>query len=89
MLDLYVRDGLVYYRAVKSDRAALDRFVDALDIAPQELTGWSRPAQQAFWINAYNALVLRTIVDAYPIQGKSPDYPETSVRKIPGAFERT
>jgi len=89
MLDLYVRDGLVYYRAVKSDRAALDRFVDALDVAPQELTGWSRAAQQAFWINAYNALVLRTIVDAYPIQGKSPDYPETSVRQIPGAFERT
>ena len=50
--------------------------------------GMSKPAQQAFWLNAYNALVLRTVIDGYPISGKAPAYPSNSVRQIPGAFER-
>jgi hypothetical protein len=42
----------------------------------------------AFWLNAYNALVLRTVVDHYPIQGRASEYPAKSIRQIPGAFER-
>src|SRR4051794_20415017 len=30
VLDTYVRDGLVYYRALKSDRAKLDSYVTSL-----------------------------------------------------------
>src|SRR5262249_32177895 len=30
LLDEYVRDGIVYYRALKMDRAKLDRYVNAL-----------------------------------------------------------
>src|SRR5262249_43139827 len=48
----------------------------------------SRDEQLAFWVNAYNALVLRTVIDHYPIQGRSADYPQKSIRQIPGAFER-
>ena len=44
--------------------------------------------QLAFWLNAYNALVLRTVIDHYPIQGRSAEYPAKSIRQIPGAFER-
>jgi hypothetical protein len=47
----------------------------------------SRDEQLAFWLNAYNALVLRTVIDRYPIDGKSPLYPANSIRQIPGAFE--
>jgi hypothetical protein len=86
LLDLYVRDGLVYYRALKADRARLDAYVNANAAAPADQL--SRDEQIAFWLNAYNALVLRTIIDHYPIQGRSPDYPARSVRQIPGAFER-
>ena len=43
----------------------------------------------AFWLNAYNALVLKTVVDHYPIPGASAGYPAKSIRQIPGAFERT
>ena len=32
--------------------------------------------------------MLRTVIDGYPIRGKSPDYPANSIRQIPGAFER-
>jgi hypothetical protein len=89
LLDTYVREGLVYYRALRGERAALDRYVASLNVPPATLAKWSRESRQAFWINAYNALVLRTVVSAYPIAGKSPDYPANSIRQIPGAFERT
>jgi hypothetical protein len=89
LLDTYVRDGYVYYRALRQERAALDRYIASLNSVGKELAGWSPEAQQAFWINAYNALVLRTVINAYPINGKSPDFPSSSIRQVPGAFERT
>src|ERR1700750_1982895 len=86
LLDLYVRNGDVYYRAVKSDRGKLDGYVAQLATASVERA--SRAEQIAFWLNAYNALVLRTVIDHYPIQGRSGEYPAKSVRQIPGAFDR-
>jgi hypothetical protein len=88
LLDTYVRGGLVYYRALKSDRVALDRYVQALDVPAAELARWPEMEQKAFWINAYNALVLRTVIDAYPIRAVVTTYPRNSIRQIPGAFER-
>jgi len=85
VLDLYVRDGFVYYRALKLERARLDRVVEQL--ATTRDANLSREEQLAFWLNAYNALVLRTVIDRYPIDGKSPLYPANSIRQIPGAFE--
>lgn len=87
LLDLNVRDGFVYYRALKSEHARLDGFVASL--ATASLDTASPQEQIAFWLNAYNAIVLKTIVDAYPIQTRTRDYPPGSVRQIPGAFERT
>ena len=86
LLDAYVRDGEVYYRALKSDRAKLDTYVASLAAAP--VAQQPREAQLAFWLNAYNALVLRTVIDHYPVSGRSHDYPAKSIRQIPGAFER-
>ena len=89
MLDLYVRDGLVYYFALKQERAKFDRYVASLGEVPAEaLKSWPPDRQLAYWINAYNAFVLRTVIDGYPIRGKFPDYPPNSIRQIPGAFER-
>jgi len=89
VLDTYVRDGLVYYRALKAERATLDRYVQSLDIAAPTLAGFPEPERKAFWLNAYNALLLKTVIDAYPIRGTSPDYPRNSIRQIPGAFDKT
>ena len=86
ILDVYVRDGFVYYRALKSERAKLDGYVSFLGaFAVDELP---RDEQLAFWLNAYNALVLKTVVDHYPIQGHATEYPSHSIRQIPGAFDR-
>lgn len=76
ILDTRVRDGFVYYRLLKADRRGLDRFVASLAGAevPQ-----GRSEQIAFWLNAYNAVVLQTVVSHYPTR---------SIRQIPGAFQR-
>jgi hypothetical protein len=82
MLDLYVRDGLVYYRAVRADRGRLDRYLSSLGaVSRATYEGWSREQKIAFWLNAYNAIVLRTAAAAYPPRGNS-------IRNIPGAFDK-
>lgn len=86
VLDAYVRDGYVYYRALKQDRQLLDAYVNGL--AAVSIEAAPRDERLAFWLNAYNALVLRTVIDHVPIPQRSSDYPPGSIRQIPGAFER-
>jgi len=86
ILDLNVRDGWVYYRALRADRGKLDGYVNLL--ATTAVDKLSKDERIAFWLNAYNALVLKTVVDHYPIQKRSAEYPDHSIRQIPGAFER-
>ena len=86
LLDLYVRNGDVYYRAIKSERARLDGYIGQL--ATTSVEKLSREEQLAFWLNAYDAIVLRTVADHYPIQGHATQYPAKSIRQISGAFER-
>ena len=86
MLDLYVRGGFVYYRALKADRGKLDRYLT--ELGATNVASLPRDEQLAFWLNAYNAFVLRTVIDHYPIQGASLNYPPRSVRQVPGAFDR-
>lgn len=88
ILDVNVRDGLVYYRALRSDRARLDRYLASLNVAAGTYDGWPREHKMAFWLNAYNAIVLETVVNHYPISGASKSYPANSIRQIPGAFEQ-
>jgi Protein of unknown function, DUF547 len=89
ILDVSVRDGLVYYRAMKSERGRLDRYLASLNVPSATYDGWSADRKAAFWVNAYNAFVLETIVDNYPIHGKSPSYPAASIQQVYGAFDRT
>ena len=90
LLELYVRDGFVYYNALRSDRGRLDRYLAALDGPGAAAHANGTAAQkQALWMNAYNALVLRTVINNYPIRGKAAQYPSNSIRQLPGAFERT
>ena len=81
ILDVNVRDGLVYYRALKGERGRLDRYVASLNVTPATYQGWSKRQQMAFWLNAYNAFVLETVINHYPLPG--------SIKQIPGAFDKT
>ena len=90
ILDLYVRDGLVYYQALKSERAnQFDAYIRAISaVTAETVSQWPRGQQLAYWVNAYNAFVLQSVIDHYPIRGRSPDYPANSLRQVSGAFER-
>ncbi len=89
LLDVNVRDGLVYYRALQSSRGALDRYIASLNVPAATYEAWTRDAKMAYWVNAYNAIVLQTIVARYPIRGTSSAYPASSIRQISGAFEQS
>jgi hypothetical protein len=87
LLDVNVRDGLVYYRALRGERGRLDRYIASLNVPAPKYDAWGRDEKMAFWVNAYNAFVLQTVIDRYPIHGASAAYPPNSIRQIPGAFE--
>ena len=89
ILDVSVRDGLVYYRALKAERGRLDRYIASLNVPSATYDAWTADRKMAFWVNAYNAFVLETVVSNYPIRGTSSAYPASSIRQVPGAFERT
>lgn len=60
VLERHVKDGRVDYRALeRTDLGALDRFLEA--IASAKLPP-DREARMAFFIDAYNALVLRSVI---------------------------
>src|SRR5437762_2903160 len=84
ILDVNVRDGLVYYRALKGERGRLDRYIGSLNVPAATYKGWSSAQQMAFWVNAYNAIVLQTVINHYPIRPRSASYPAVSIRQIPG-----
>lgn len=67
----YVNDaGLVDYASLQKDRTTLDSYIDSIgSVSPQSHPERfaSSSHQLAYWINAYNALVLRGIIDAYPV----------------------
>ena len=86
ILDQYVRDGFVYYAALQAERRAFDRHVASLAERPAGFDAWSEARRLAYWLNGYNALVLRTVIDHYPIRGTSAEFPEDSVMQIPGVF---
>jgi hypothetical protein len=84
-LSRYLRrgtDGIMrvrYGQVSPADRRSLAAYLDALAATP--IDKFDRPEQLAFWINLYNALTLRTVLDHYP---------SSSIRDIdisPGLFE--
>lgn len=61
-------DGIIrvaYRRVLPADRAALSIYIAALCGLP--ITAYRRDEQRCFWINLYNALTLRTVLEHYPV----------------------
>jgi len=94
VLEKYVDGrGMVDYKTLAANREPLDRYVKslaALDAAAYEK--WSHERRIAFWINAYNALTLETIIDHYPIKGggwiREMRFPSNSIRQIDGVWDK-
>ena len=70
VLDLYVRDGLVDYKALKASPKPLKQYYAILSqtgptLTPEDFE--ARSDRVAYWINAYNALVLLAVLERYPV----------------------
>ncbi len=64
----YVKDGRVSYKDIKANPAALDELLqlaNGISVSESDVADY-----QAFWINSYNLLVIKGIIDNYPV--KSP-----------------
>jgi hypothetical protein len=89
LLKKHVKGDRVDYAALKAGRAELDGYCDRLAKLPKAaLDAMERNDQIAFWVNAYNAFTLKTILDHYPIQpSATPNaHPRNSIRQIDGAW---
>lgn len=93
LLQAYVDDeGMVKYGALEADRAKLDAFAGAIgSLDPAVFDTWADNEKIVFWINAYNGLTLKAIIDHYPIKPSfiaSLRFPKNSIRQIPGVWEK-
>ncbi len=79
VLRAHVDAGSVRYGALAADRGPLDAYLDSLAVVGSgDVAGFSRAEAMAFWINAYNALTLKVILDHGPV---------ASIRDIDGAWD--
>lgn len=63
----YVSAGKVKYAAIKANPADLNALVKLTE--EFSLTGKSTNTKKAFYLNAYNVMVIKGIVSAYPVDG--------------------
>ena len=73
----YVAQGKVDYALIKKNKTQIDGLVQC--IGSMNLAAQAQSSKKAFYINAYNVLVISLIVEVYPV--KSP-------MVIPGFFDK-
>ncbi len=72
-LKTYVSQGddgvnrVAYAVVTDADRQALARYIAGLAATP--ISRYARGEQLAYWINLYNALTLKVVLDHYPVRG--------------------
>ena len=84
--------GMVNYKKLKANSERLEAFITAVSrLDPNSYGRWKGKEKIAFWLNAYNALTLKAVIDNYPIKSgffRSMYYPKNSIRQIPGVWDK-
>lgn len=75
-LNANVQNGLVDYAAIHKNQSDLNNLINT--ISSFELKGLSKNEKKAFYINAYNLLIIKGIIEEYPVN---------SPQQIPGFFD--
>lgn len=93
VLKAFVDDSaMVNYRELKARPQKLNTFINAMgNVSPGDYDKWSGKDKIAFWLNAYNALTLKAIIDNYPIKSsffRSRIWPKNSIRQITGVWDK-
>ena len=72
LLQRYVGKGeadlntFAYGKVSAADRAALGNYLQSLEAV--EVTGYNRNEQLAYWLNLYNAVTIKVVLDHYPVK---------------------
>lgn len=86
------KTGMVNYKNLKTEPQQLQTFVTALTaLDANTYKNWSEKQQITFWLNTYNGLTLKVIIDNYPIKSsffRSRVYPKNSIRQIAGVWDK-
>jgi len=68
VLDEYVENGRVEYRRLVNNQPTLNTYLRKVsDFSPAYLYALPKRESVAFYINVYNALVLKAVVEEYPV----------------------
>ncbi len=92
LLGKYVTNGRVDYPNFKKDQTRLETYLAYLQkVNSSEFNAWTLNGQKAYWINAYNALTLKAILDHYPIKPGGfiarARFPHNSIRQIADVWD--
>ena len=84
--------GMVNYRKLKAEPQKLQIYIAKMkDLDKKDFDKWNDNEKIAFWLNAYNSLTLKAIIDNYPIKSsffRSRIYPKNSIRQIAGVWDK-
>lgn len=83
VLQKYVKDGTVAYLALRASPEELDKYLSWLAHTDPDALGTTEE-RLSFWINAYNAFVLKGVLDTLP--ERPADMAGYSVKKVKGFF---
>lgn len=83
-------EGTVNYKGWKKSRSGLDKFISSLsNVSPTTYKKLTRNEKMALWINAYNAITIKQILDNYPIKRTGLNFfPTNSIRQIGGVWDK-
>ncbi len=92
-LSAYTHAGRVNYRAIKENDNELKVSIQAIEnVSKSDYELFNIKQKKAFWINAYNMSVIKTIIDHYPIKRgfsfKAIAYPSNSIQQIDNVWDR-
>ncbi len=91
LLGEHVADGRVDYARLRGNPQPLDAYLATLaSLSPAGLKALPRSDQLAYWINAYNAFVLKSVTEHYPLRrggivGLA--FPANSIWQISGVWK--
>jgi hypothetical protein len=84
--------GLVDYKGLHADRQVLDDVANSLaELDPPVFEQWKPTEQMVFWINAYNGLMLKAVVDHFPLKNSLQDSgraPGNNIRQLYGVWDQ-
>jgi hypothetical protein len=80
--------GLVHYRLWQKDQAGLEDFINSLATLDQAVyEKYDVQERLAFWLNVYNALAIKSVLDHYPIKTTVDYFPQSSIRQFNDGWE--